>query len=58
MVVADNGGRSLDISGYNNVVTNITVFGNGCGGISLSGGEQVSETVSEQSDVISIGSQL
>ena len=36
-----NGGWSIRASGYNNTVTNISVFGNGCGGIAVSGGDMV-----------------
>lgn len=42
MWVGLNGGWSIRSSGYNNTVTNISVFGNGCGGIAVSGGDMVS----------------
>ena len=42
MHVSHNGGWSVEVSGYANVVSNVTVSDNGCGGISLSGGDQVS----------------
>ena len=41
MWVGLNGGWSIRASGYNNTVMNISVFGNGCGGISVSGGDTV-----------------
>lgn len=41
MTVMHNGGSSLEVSGYNNTVTGVTVTGNGCGGVALSGGDQV-----------------
>ena len=41
MTVMHNGGSSLEVSGYNNTVTGVTVMGNGCGGVALSGGDQV-----------------
>ena len=41
MWVGLNGGWSIRASGYNNTVTNISVFGNGCGGIAVSGGDMV-----------------
>lgn len=39
-----NGGWSIRASGYNNTVKNISVFGNGCGGMSVSGGDTKSLT--------------
>ena len=30
--------RLLEVSGYNNTVTGVTVMGNGCGGVALWGG--------------------
>ena len=41
MTIMHNGGNSLEVSGYNNTVTGVTVMGNGCGGVALSGGDQV-----------------
>ncbi|XP_065842378.1 uncharacterized protein [Oscarella lobularis] len=40
--ISDNGETSLSISGLNNIINNITVRGNGCGGIHVSGGDQKS----------------
>lgn len=41
MWVGLNGGWSVRLSGYNNTVKNVSVFGNGCGGISVEGGDRV-----------------
>ena len=41
MTVMHNGGHSLEVSGYNNTITGVSVTGNGCGGVALSGGDQV-----------------
>ena len=42
MTVVLNGDRAISLSGYNSTIVNISVSGNGCGGISMSGGDQVS----------------
>ena len=41
MWVGLNGGWSIRLSGYNNTLRNISVSGNGCGGISIEGGDRV-----------------
>ena len=41
MRVGLNGGWSIRLSGYNNTLRNISVSGNGCGGISIEGGDRV-----------------
>ena len=41
MKVINSGDRAIALSGYNSTISNITVEGNGCGGIGLSGGDQV-----------------
>jgi len=41
MTVKHNGGSSVEVSGYNNTVKDVIVMGNGCGGMALSGGDQV-----------------
>ena len=41
MRVIHNGDRAISLSGYNSTIRNISVEGNGCGGISMSGGDQV-----------------
>lgn len=41
MWVGLNGGWSVSLSGYNNTLKNISVSGNGCGGISVEGGDRV-----------------
>ena len=45
MSVVHSGDRGVYLSGYNSTVRNITVEGNGCGGIGMTGGDQVSTTV-------------
>ena len=42
MTIHDVGGAGLSVSGYNNTLTGIKVTKTGCGGIHLSGGDQVS----------------
>ena len=41
MRVIHNGDRAISLSGYNSTIRNISVEGNGCGGISMPGGDQV-----------------
>ena len=41
MKVIHSGDRAISLSGYNSTIRDISVKGNGCGGISLSGGDQV-----------------
>lgn len=41
MWVGLNGGWSVRLSGYNNTLKNVSVSGNGCGGISVEGGDRV-----------------
>lgn len=41
MRVGLNGGWSIRLSGYNNTLRNISVSSNGCGGISIEGGDRV-----------------
>ena len=41
MKVVYSGERAIYLSGYNSTISNITVEGNGCGGIGMSGGDQV-----------------
>ena len=42
MSVVHSGDRGISLSGYNSTIRNIAVEGNGCGGIRMSGGDQVS----------------
>ena len=42
MRVTHSGDRAIYISGYNSTIRNVSVEGNGCGGIGMSGGDQVS----------------
>lgn len=42
--VANNGATSVSLYGVNSHVTNLVVYGNGCGGIHVSGGDQKSLT--------------
>ncbi|CAI8007342.1 hypothetical protein GBAR_LOCUS5158 [Geodia barretti] len=44
MSVVHSGDRGVYLSGYNSTVRNITVEGNGCGGIGMTGGDQLSLT--------------
>ena len=41
MLIRQNGDRAISLSGYNNTISNLSVYGNGCGGIAMSGGDQV-----------------
>ena len=41
MKVIYSGERAISLSGYNSTIKNITVEGNGCGGIGMTGGDQV-----------------
>ena len=41
MGVLHSGDRAISLSGYNSTIRNISVEGNGCGGIGMSGGDQV-----------------
>ena len=45
MTVMHNGNRAISLSGYNNTIRNISVSGNGCGGIGMSGGDQVQPVI-------------
>lgn len=39
--VANNGATSVTLYGFNSLVANLSVHGNGCGGLHVSGGDQV-----------------
>ena len=41
VAVHDVGGSGLSITGYNNTLRGISVIRTGCGGIHMSGGDQV-----------------
>ena len=45
MSVVHSGDGGVYLSGYNSTIRNISVEGNGCGGIGMTGGDQVSATV-------------
>ena len=48
MSVVHSGDRGVYLSGYNSTIRDLTVEGNGCGGIGMEGGDQVSNTLNSQ----------